>query len=94
MKKLKIVSITSEVHPYSKTGGLADVSRSLAKALHRAGNDVIIITPFYAKVIDRKKHKLEKIDSEQIKAYLDYMNALLNHNSTNSEKNKLTTESS
>ncbi|MBT6691705.1 glycogen synthase [Candidatus Parcubacteria bacterium] len=73
MKKLKIVSITSEVHPYSKTGGLADVSRSLAKALHRAGNDVIIITPFYAKVIDRKKHKLEKIYSD-VKLYIDKKN--------------------
>jgi len=64
MKALKIVSIASEVDPYSKTGGLADVARSLPKSLHRLGHNVIIVTPFYAKVIDRKKHKLEKIYSD------------------------------
>ena len=73
MKKLKIVAMASEVHPYSKTGGLADVSRSLAKSLHRAGNDVIIITPFYAKAIDRKKHKLERIYSD-VKLDIDKKN--------------------
>jgi len=60
-KKLKIVSIASEVDPYSKTGGLGDVARSLPKSLTRLGNKVIIITPFYKKFIDRKAHKLEKI---------------------------------
>jgi len=61
MRKYKIVSISSEVDPYSRTGGLADVARSLPKSLHRLGNEVIIITPFYGKVIDREKYKLEAI---------------------------------
>ncbi|MFA5127052.1 MAG: glycogen/starch synthase [Patescibacteria group bacterium] len=64
MKALKIVSIASEVHPYSKTGGLADVTRSLPKALHRLGHEVIIITPFYGKAIDPKAHHLELIYSD------------------------------
>ncbi|MDD5749397.1 MAG: glycogen/starch synthase [Patescibacteria group bacterium] len=63
-KNLKIVSIASEVDPYSKTGGLADVARSLPKSLHRLGYDVIIITPFYGKVINREKYNLEKIYSD------------------------------
>lgn len=63
-KKLKIVSIASEVDPYSKTGGLADVARSLPKSLFRLGHEVIIITPFYKKSIDREKHQLEKIYSD------------------------------
>ncbi len=73
MKALKIVSISSEVHPFSKTGGLGDVARSLPKALHRLGHEVIIITPFYAKLIDIKKHKLQLIYSD-VKLYIDKEN--------------------
>ncbi len=63
-KKLKIVSISSELDPYSKTGGLGDVARALPKALFRLGHEVIIITPFYKKVIDVDKHHLENIYSD------------------------------
>lgn len=73
MRKLKIVSIASEVEPYSKTGGLADVVRSLAKSLHRLGHEVIIITPFYEKVIDLKLHNLEEIYSN-VDLYIDKKN--------------------
>ncbi len=75
MKALKIVSISSEVDPYSRTGGLADVARSLPKSLHRLGHRVIIITPFYGKVVDRSKHKLEKIYSD-VKIKMDDKNEL------------------
>ena len=60
-KKLKIVHIASEVAPFSKTGGLGDVSRSLPKALKRLGHEVMIITPLYGKSIDKKDHKLKLI---------------------------------
>ena len=60
-KKLKIVSISSELDPFSKTGGLADVARSLPKSLRRLGHEVIVISPFYTKTLDRKKHKLESL---------------------------------
>lgn len=58
-KKLRIVHIASEVAPFSKTGGLGDVVRSLPKALKRLGHDVIIITPLYGKVIDKEEKKLK-----------------------------------
>src|SRR3989338_59915 len=67
-KKLKIVSIASEVSPFSKTGGLADVARSLPKALKRLGHDVAVITPLYGQIIDKKKHGLELIEKD-IKLY-------------------------
>lgn len=70
MRKLKIVSIASEVDPYSKTGGLADVARSLPRSLHRLGHEVIIITPFYEKVIDAAQHRLEEIYSG-VEVYVD-----------------------
>jgi len=45
--KLKILFVSSEVSPYAKTGGLADVSGSLPRALASMGNDVRIATPRY-----------------------------------------------
>ena len=38
---------SSEVHPYSKSGGLADMVAALAKALGRAGHEVAVVTPLY-----------------------------------------------
>lgn len=58
---LKIVSIASEVSPFSKTGGLADVAKSLPKALKRLGYEIIVITPLYGQIIDVKKHRLKLI---------------------------------
>lgn len=46
-KKLKVLFASSEVEPFSKTGGLADVAGSLPVALHRAGIDMRVITPRY-----------------------------------------------
>ncbi|MDI3496018.1 MAG: starch synthase [Patescibacteria group bacterium] len=60
-KKLKIVHIVSEVAPFSKTGGLGDVSRSLPKALKRLGHDVFLITPLYGKLIDKERWGLKLI---------------------------------
>ncbi len=70
IKKLKIASISSEVAPFAKTGGLADVARSLPKALKRLGHDVIIIMPYYAKAIDAKEHGL-KLVHRDVKVYLN-----------------------
>ncbi len=39
--------IASELAPYSKTGGLADVASALPRALGRAGHDVTVVTPRY-----------------------------------------------
>ena len=44
---LKIVEITAEMAPYSKSGGLADVSAALPYALQKLGVEVIVITPAY-----------------------------------------------
>ncbi len=43
----KILFVTSEVYPLIKTGGLADVSNSLPKALVELGQEVKLILPNY-----------------------------------------------
>jgi len=44
---MKILLASSELFPYSKTGGLADMSGALAKYLAAAGQEVIVVTPLY-----------------------------------------------
>ena len=47
---MKILYATSEVVPYSKTGGLADVAGALPDRLAEAGNEVVCVSPFYRSV--------------------------------------------
>ncbi|MBU1146231.1 glycogen synthase [Patescibacteria group bacterium] len=61
-KKLKIAVVAAEVAPFSKTGGLADVTGSLPKTFHEMGNEVVVITPFYGKLIDPKKYSLTLLE--------------------------------
>lgn len=58
--RLKILYCSPEVTPFSKTGGLADVSGSLPKALAEIGCDVRVITPKYAGVKDPRV-RLKKV---------------------------------
>jgi len=53
MKDLKIWFASSEVAPFAKTGGLADVAGSLPKALKRLGVDIRVVMPKYGQ-IDKK----------------------------------------
>ena len=50
---MKILLASSEVHPYSKTGGLADMAGALAKALAHAGHQVGVVTPLYRGIQER-----------------------------------------
>lgn len=47
---MNILFVASEVAPFAKTGGLADVTAALPKALARLGHDVRIILPRYREV--------------------------------------------
>lgn len=50
---MKILLASSEIYPFAKTGGLADVAGSLPKALKRMGLDVRVILPKY-KAVEEK----------------------------------------
>ncbi len=57
---MKIAFCSSEVVPFAKTGGLADVSGALPLALEKLGLDVSIFLPFY-KGVDQKGYKVKKL---------------------------------
>lgn len=50
---MRLLLASSEVHPYSKSGGLADMVAALAKALGRAGHQVGLVTPLYRGIRER-----------------------------------------
>ncbi len=47
---MKILFVASEVSPFAKTGGLADMTAELARELQRQGHDVRIVLPLYKTV--------------------------------------------
>ena len=49
-RRLRVVLAASEAVPWFKTGGLADVTTALARALDADGHDVTLILPDYAAV--------------------------------------------
>jgi len=58
---LKVAFLSSEVVPFSKTGGLADVAGSLPQALEHQKCEVVVITPKYKTVkVDGNKTKIGK----------------------------------
>jgi starch synthase len=68
-KKYKILFVTSEVVPFMKTGGLADVSAALPQALAELGHEVRIVVPKYGAVDDRKYkiHEVVRLKDLQVK---------------------------
>lgn len=58
---MKICFVASEVAPFSKTGGLADVAGALPRYLHERGHDVRLITPLHAQ-IDTGGHEFVRVE--------------------------------
>ena len=66
-KKYKVLFVTSEVVPFIKTGGLADVSAALPQMLVELGHEVRIVVPKYGAVDDRKYKIHEVVRLKDIK---------------------------
>ncbi len=58
MTPLKILFATAEAAPFAKTGGLADVSAALPRALTASGHDVRVVLPLYPRVRSKSRMKL------------------------------------
>ena len=52
--RLRILFLASEVDPFAKTGGLADVASALPKSLFEKGHDVRVMMPKYGSISERK----------------------------------------
>ncbi len=61
MHALRICFIASEVAPFAKTGGLADVAGALPKYVAREGFDVRVFMPLYS-TIDTTQHRFHVVD--------------------------------
>ena len=61
-RPLRICFVASEVTPFAKTGGLADVAAALPAALRRQGHDVRVFTPLYSR-IDRDGREFRAVES-------------------------------
>lgn len=64
-KPLTIVHIASEVQPFTKSGGLANVLGSLPKAHKELGHNVIVITPYYEGLMSLNDHTLETVAEDE-----------------------------
>ena len=62
MSQLKILSVTSEVYPLIKTGGLADVAGALPHALQAEDTRMITLIPGYPAVM-AALHSSEEVRS-------------------------------
>ncbi|WP_028950368.1 glycogen synthase [Sulfurihydrogenibium subterraneum] len=58
---MKVVFASSEIYPFAKTGGLADISGSLPKEIAKKGLKVFGFMPLY-KSVDLEKHKIKSIN--------------------------------
>ncbi len=62
-KPLSILFVASEVYPFAKVGGVADVAYSLPLALRDLGHDVRVMFPKYGSVSERKNriHEINRL---------------------------------
>src|SRR5215813_4343390 len=58
---MKILFASSEVEPFSKTGGLADVSHALPAELASRGHQLLVVTPQYRSVKSADLKRLGEI---------------------------------
>ncbi|HMV69127.1 MAG TPA: glycogen/starch synthase [Myxococcota bacterium] len=58
---MRVAILTSEIVPFSKTGGLADVTGALADTLARHGHRVLTVSPRYG-VVDAPAHGFHPTD--------------------------------
>ena len=60
-KKLKILYVSSEVDPFVKTGGLADVSGALPITIANEGYDIRVVMPKYSAIKEEYKKNMKHV---------------------------------
>lgn len=69
---MKILLAASEIYPFAKTGGLADVIYSLTNELFGLGHDVKLILPGYPQLYEVFRPSSNKSSSFKIADFADY----------------------
>ncbi|MCF8144154.1 MAG: glycogen synthase GlgA [Deltaproteobacteria bacterium] len=72
---LKVLFLSSEVVPFAKTGGLADVAGALPLALKRHGVDVRVAMPLYRKVREGRFPLVPALDTLEVPLGPDILKA-------------------
>ena len=70
---MKIIFVSAEVSPYSKSGGLADVAGSLPKEFIKMGHEVLVITPKYKEI----KYPLEYVEDFSVMMHNKKQDAII-----------------
>ncbi|MFA6357605.1 MAG: glycogen synthase GlgA [Candidatus Omnitrophota bacterium] len=91
---MKIAMLASEVVPFAKSGGLADVAGALPLALEYCGHEVIVILPKYKCILDTK-FKIKRFSADvsysiigkNIKVYFIENSAYFNRDGLYGDKN-------
>ncbi|MBE7444720.1 MAG: glycogen synthase GlgA [Planctomycetia bacterium] len=58
---MKVIYLSSEVVPFAKTGGLADIAGAIPKSLQKIGVEMIVFMPFY-RVVKENAYPVKKTD--------------------------------
>ncbi len=65
-RPLNVLFVSSEVDPFAKTGGLADVSSALPQAIRSLDHEVRVMLPRYGVINERKAHLHEMLRLKEI----------------------------
>jgi starch synthase len=65
-QQLNVLLLSSEVEPFAKTGGLADVSSALPKSIKSLDHEIRIMMPRYGSINERKRKLHEMIRLKDI----------------------------
>lgn len=65
-RPLNILFLSSEVEPFAKTGGLADVSGALPQVIRQLDHEIRVMLPRYGSISERKAHLHDMIRMKEI----------------------------
>ena len=67
-KTIQVLFLSSEVEPFAKTGGLADVSGALPHTIYNLGQEVRIMLPRYGSIkgTPSKLHDMIRLQSTNV----------------------------
>jgi len=65
-KNVSVLYVSSEVNPFAKTGGLADVANSLPQAIFNSGQEIRVVMPKYGFISERRSRLHEVIRLKDI----------------------------